>query len=130
MRRTQTNRHASANTRSRLRMTRCLYHIAVSHGWVGSGDREQGGGFWSGVFTSGRWRSGFESRLGIYSRVRSRIWHWCWGLMRRSCFRLRQTGLWEDGRTDEDQLQMSYEDLEKVHEGNMWARRKWLDMRH
>jgi NAD+ synthase len=33
-------------------------------------------------------------------------------------------GLWEDGRTDEDQLQMSYEDLERCMKGEVVGEEK------
>lgn len=110
------NAHASANTKSRLRMT-CLYHIAgcVDGLVVGTGNKVED--FGVGFFT--KWGDGGVdlSPIGDLFKSEVRELALSLGIDEEIVLQAPTDGLWEDGRTDEDQLQMSYEDLEKCMRG-------------
>mgnify|MGYP002620972365 CR=1 FL=1 len=108
--------HASANTKSRLRMT-CLYHIAACMDGlvVGTGNKVED--FGVGFFT--KWGDGGVDISPIGDLFKSEVQYLAMvlGIYEESVLQPPTDGLWEDGRTDEDQLQMSYEDLEKCMRG-------------
>ena len=102
---------AFANSRSRLRMM-CLYQIAQDHEGivVGTGNRVED--FGVGFFT--KYGDGGVDISPIGDCMKSEVW-----AMGRELDILPEIidaaptdGLWDDGRTDEDQLGMSYVDLE------------------
>jgi len=109
-------RHASANTKSRLRMT-CLYHIAACMDGlvVGTGNKVED--FGVGFFT--KWGDGGVDISPIGDLFKSEVQDLALvlGIDEEIVLQAPTDGLWEDGRTDEDQLQMSYEDLEKCMRG-------------
>ena len=109
-------RHASANTKSRLRMT-CLYHIAACMDGlvVGTGNKVED--FGVGFFT--KWGDGGVDLSPIGDLFKSEVQDLALvlGIDEEIVLQAPTDGLWEDGRTDEDQLQMSYEDLEKCMRG-------------
>ena len=113
---TQTNLHASANTKSRLRMT-CLYHIAACMDGlvVGTGNKVED--FGVGFYT--KWGDGGVDISPIGDLFKSEVQDLALvlGIDEEIVLQAPTDGLWEDGRTDEDQLQMSYEDLEKCMRG-------------
>ncbi len=106
------NAHASANTKSRLRMM-CLYHVAGSVNGlvVGTGNRVED--FGVGFFT--KWGDGGVDLSPIGDLMKSEVQELALllGIDEDIVLQAPTDGLWEDGRTDEDQLTMSYEDLEK-----------------
>ena len=108
--------HASANTKSRLRMT-CLYHIAACMDGlvVGTGNKVED--FGVGFFT--KWGDGGVDLSPIGDLFKSEVQDLALvlGIDEEIVLQAPTDGLWEDGRTDEDQLQMSYEDLEKCMRG-------------
>ena len=108
--------HASANTKSRLRMT-CLYHIAACMDGlvVGTGNKVED--FGVGFFT--KWGDGGVDISPIGDLFKSEVQDLALvlGIDEEIVLQAPTDGLWEDGRTDEDQLQMSYEDLEKCMRG-------------
>ena len=96
-----TDKHALANTRSRLRMV-TLYQFAGQYKGivVGTGNKveDYGVGFYT-KYGDGVWDLG--KSLGIDSRI----------------IEAKPTdGLWDDGRTDEDQLGATYSELEEAME--------------
>ena len=109
-------RHASANTKSRLRMV-CLYHIASCMDGlvVGTGNKVED--FGVGFFT--KWGDGGVDLSPIGDLFKSEVQDLALvlGIDEEIVLQAPTDGLWEDGRTDEDQLQMSYEDLEKCMRG-------------
>ena len=110
------NAHASANTKSRLRMV-CLYHIAACMDGlvVGTGNKVED--FGVGFFT--KWGDGGVDLSPIGDLFKSEVQDLALslGIDEGIALQAPTDGLWEDGRTDEDQLQMSYEDLEKCMRG-------------
>ena len=116
MNKTPLSTHADANTKSRLRMT-CLYHVAASVGGlvVGTGNKVED--FGVGFFT--KWGDGGVDLSPIGDLMKSEVRELAEELeIPEEIITQDPTdGLWEDGRTDEDQLQMSYEDLERCMKG-------------
>ena len=108
--------HASANTKSRLRMV-CLYHIAgcVDGLVVGTGNKVED--FGVGFFT--KWGDGGVDLSPIGDLMKSEVRELAAELeIPEEIITQDPTdGLWEDGRTDEDQLQISYEEIERCMRG-------------
>ena len=104
---------AFANSRARLRMM-TLYQIAQCHGGivVGTGNRVED--FGVGFFT--KYGDGGVDISPIGDCLKTDVWD-----MGREMSLLQEIidapptdGLWDDGRTDEGQLGMSYPDLERI----------------
>ena len=104
---------ALANSRARLRMT-CLYQVAQSLGGivVGTGNRVED--FGVGFFT--KYGDGGVDISPIGDCMKTEVWQ-----MGRKLDILPEIidaaptdGLWTDGRTDEDQLGMTYPELEQA----------------
>ena len=95
----------------------CLYHIAgcVDGLVVGTGNKVED--FGVGFFT--KWGDGGVdlSPIGDLFKSEVRELALSLGIDEEIVLQAPTDGLWEDGRTDEDQLQMSYEDLEKCMRG-------------
>ena len=106
---------AFANSRARLRMM-TLYQIAQSHGGivVGTGNRVED--FGVGFFT--KYGDGGVDISPIGDCMKTEVWDMGkeFGLPQEIIDAAPTDGLWTDGRTDEDQLGMSYPDLEQA----MW----------
>ena len=106
---------AWANSRSRLRMM-TLYQIAQSHSGlvVGTGNRVED--FGVGFFT--KYGDGGVDISPIGDCMKTEVWAMgCeLGLPQEIIDAPPTDGLWDDGRTDEDQLGMSYAELERA----MW----------
>lgn len=106
---------AWANSRSRLRMM-TLYQLAQSHSGlvVGTGNRVED--FGVGFFT--KYGDGGVDISPIGDCDKTAVWDMGreLGLPPEIIDALPTDGLWDDGRTDEDQLGMSYPDLERA----MW----------
>ena len=115
--------HADANTKSRLRMT-CLYHIAgcVDGLVVGTGNKVED--FGVGFFT--KWGDGGVDISPIGDLMKSEVRELALGLGIDEELVLQDPtdGLWEDGRTDEDQLQMSYQEIERCMRGEVVGKEK------
>ena len=104
---------AFANSRARLRMM-ALYQIAQSHGGivVGTGNRVED--FGVGFFT--KYGDGGVDISPIGDCMKTEVWD-----MGRELCLLKEIidapptdGLWADGRNDEDQLGMTYPELEQA----------------
>jgi len=104
---------AFANSRARLRMM-TLYQIAQSHGGlvVGTGNRVED--FGVGFFT--KYGDGGVDISPIGDCMKTVVWDMGreFGLPQEIIDAEPTDGLWDDGRTDEGQLGMSYPDLERM----------------
>ena len=104
---------AAANSRSRLRMM-TLYQIAQCHNAlvVGTGNRVED--FGVGFFT--KYGDGGVDISPIGDCLKTEVWDMGreLGLPQEIIDAPPTDGLWDDGRTDEDQLGMSYPDLERA----------------
>lgn len=106
---------ASANTRARLRMM-TLYQIAQCHGGlvVGTGNRVED--FGVGFFT--KYGDGGVDISPIGDCLKTQVWDMGreLGLEQEIIDAEPTDGLWDDGRTDEGQLGMTYPELEHAME--------------
>jgi NAD+ synthase len=104
---------ASANSRARLRMM-TLYQIAQCHGGivVGTGNRVED--FGVGFYT--KYGDGGVDISPIGDCLKTEVWDMGreFGLPQEIIDAPPTDGLWTDGRTDEDQLGMSYPELERA----------------
>ncbi len=114
------SKHAEANTRSRLRML-SLYQIAsVKSGIVvGTGNKVEDYGI--GFYT--KYGDGGVDISPIGDLYKTEVWELARSLnIQKEIIHASPTdGLWDDGRTDEDQIGMSYQQLE-------WVMKKGLNM--
>lgn len=112
---------AFANSRSRLRMM-TLYQIAQSHGGlvVGTGNRVED--FGVGFYT--KYGDGGIDISPIGDCLKTEVWDMGreLGLPQEIIDALPTDGLWDDGRTDEDQLGMTYPELERAMMLDQWDR--------
>jgi len=104
---------ASANSRARLRMM-TLYQIAQSHGGivVGTGNRVED--FGVGFFT--KYGDGGVDISPIGDCLKTQVWDMGreLGIEQEIIDAPPTDGLWDDGRTDEGQLGMTYPELERA----------------
>lgn len=104
---------AWANSRARLRMM-TLYQVAQSHGGivVGTGNRVED--FGVGFFT--KYGDGGVDISPIGDCLKTEVWDMGreFGLPQEIIDAAPTDGLWTDDRTDEDQLGMSYPELERA----------------
>ena len=109
------NELANANTKSRLRMV-TLYQIAGTVGGivVGTGNKVEDYGI--GFYT--KYGDGGVDIAPIADLYKTEVWmlgeHL--GIDERIISASPTDGLWDDGRTDEDQIGASYEELERAME--------------
>jgi NAD+ synthase len=105
------NELAEANSRSRLRMM-TLYHAAQeTHGIVvGTGNKVED--FGVGFYT--KYGDGGVDISPIGDCMKTEVWAMGWelGIMLEIINAAPTDGLWADGRTDEDQIGMTYPELE------------------
>lgn len=113
------SKHSLANTKSRLRMV-TLYQIAGSVGGivVGTGNKVEDYGV--GFYT--KYGDGGVDIAPIADLYKTEVWELGkhLGVDQRIIEATPTDGLWDDGRTDEDQLGVSYEDLEWVMESGIF----------
>jgi len=117
---------AFANSRARLRMM-TLYQIAQSHKGivVGTGNRVED--FGVGFFT--KYGDGGVDISPIGDCLKTEVWDMGreLGLAQEIIDAAPTDGLWDDGRTDEGQLGMSYPDLERMMALDFLQRCKAVD---
>jgi NAD+ synthase len=117
---------AFANSRARLRMM-TLYQIAQSHGGivVGTGNRVED--FGVGFFT--KYGDGGVDISPIGDCMKTDVWAMGQelGLLKEIIDAPPTDGLWADNRNDEDQLGMSYPDLERMMRLDLLKRAKGVD---
>ena len=111
---------AFANSRARLRMM-TLYQIAQSHGGivVGTGNRVED--FGVGFFT--KYGDGGVDISPIGDCMKTEVWDMGreLGLLQDIINAPPTDGLWADGRNDEDQLGMTYPELEKAMDQDTYS---------
>jgi len=111
MREFGSDKHALANSRSRLRMI-TLYQVAgsVSGVVVGTGNKVEDYGV--GFYT--KYGDGGVDIAPIADLYKTEVWELgkFFGINQKIIEANPTDGLWDDGRTDEDQLGASYADLE------------------
>lgn len=119
MRELGTDTHALANSRSRLRMV-TLYQVATSVGGivVGTGNKVEDYGV--GFYT--KYGDGGIDIAPIADLYKTEVWELGkhLGVDDRIVAAAPTDGLWDDGRTDEDQIGTSYEMLEWVMEKGLY----------
>lgn len=108
----KTSNLAMANAASRLRMT-ALYMVANTFNGlvVGTGNKVEDFGI--GFFT--KYGDGGVDISPIGSLYKSQVYHMGreMGIISEILSAVPTDGLWEDGRTDEDQIGFTYDELEK-----------------
>lgn len=105
---------ALANSRSRIRMT-CLYQIAQSHGGIVVGTGNKVEDFGVGFYT--KYGDGGVDISPIGDCMKTEVWDMgrVLGVDPDIIAAAPTDGLWDDGRTDQDQLQgISYPELERA----------------
>lgn len=108
--------HANANTKSRLRMVALYYYATVYDGLVvGTGNKVED--FGVGFFT--KYGDGGVDISPIANLYKSEVRELGkkLGVLQQIIDAKPTDGLWGDNRTDEDQLGISYEELEAVMQG-------------
>ena len=107
------NELAFANSRARLRMT-TLYQVAAANNGIVVGTGNKVEDFGVGFYT--KYGDGGVDISPIADCFKSQVWEMGKELkILEDIINAAPTdGLWSDGRTDEHQLGMSYEDLEKA----------------
>jgi len=115
MRELGTDTHALANSRSRIRMV-TLYQVATSVGGivVGTGNKVEDYGV--GFYT--KYGDGGVDIAPIADLYKTEVWELGrhFGVDQRIIDASPTDGLWDDGRTDEDQIGASYDELEEAME--------------
>ena len=121
-----TDKHALANTRSRLRMV-TLYQFAGQYKGivVGTGNKVEDYGV--GFYT--KYGDGGVDIAPIADLYKSEVWNLgkVLGVDSRIIEAKPTDGLWDDGRTDEDQLGATYSELEEAMETGQGSGLKVLE---
>ena len=112
---------ASANSRARLRMM-TLYQIAQCHGGIVVGTGNKVEDFGVGFFT--KYGDGGVDISPIGDCLKTEVWDMGreLGLEQEIIDAEPTDGLWDDGRTDEGQLGMTYPELERAMANDMLDR--------
>lgn len=120
------NELAYANSRSRLRMM-TLYQIAQANGGIVVGTGNKVEDFGVGFFT--KYGDGGVDISPIGDCLKTEVWDMGreLGVMQEIIDAAPTDGLWADGRTDEDQIGMSYPDLERMMALDFLKRAKIID---
>lgn len=107
----ETYQLASANSRARLRMM-TLYQIAQFHNGIVVGTGNKVEDFGVGFFT--KYGDGGVDISPIGDCLKTEVWEMGreLGVLDEIILAAPTDGLWDDGRTDEDQLGMTYAELE------------------
>lgn len=121
--------HGYANTQARLRMT-TLYQIAASNNGlvVGTGNKVEDFGI--GFYT--KYGDGGVDISPIADCLKTEVWGMAkeLGIDKEIIDAPPTDGLWNDGRTDEDQVGLSYEQIEEAMQNeNSSNRKKYLEIR-
>ena len=123
------NEHGYANSRARLRMA-TLYQVAAANSGIVVGTGNKVEDFGVGFYT--KYGDGGVDISPIADCTKTQVWEL--GKYLRVPEEIINTpptdGLWNDGRNDEQQLGMSYEDLEKaMKDTNDPNYKKYLEIR-
>ncbi len=123
------NEHGLANSRARLRMA-TLYQVASSNNGIVVGTGNKVEDFGVGFYT--KYGDGGVDISPIADCTKSQIWEMGknLGLLKEIIEAEPTDGLWDDGRTDVDQLGMSYQDLEEaMKDSSNKNHKKYLEIR-
>ena len=123
------NEHGLANSRARLRMT-TLYHVASSNNGIVVGTGNKVEDFGVGFYT--KYGDGGVDISPIADCNKSQVWEMGknLGLLKEIIEAQPTDGLWDDGRTDINQLGMSYKELEEaMNDSTNKNHKKYLEIR-
>ena len=107
------NEYGLANSRARLRMT-TLYQVAASNNGIVVGTGNKVEDFGVGFYT--KYGDGGVDISPIADCTKSQVWEMGknLGILDKIVKAQPTDGLWDDGRTDANQIGMSYKDLEEA----------------
>ena len=123
------NDHGMANSRARLRMT-TLYQVASANNGIVVGTGNKVEDFGVGFYT--KYGDGGVDISPIADCNKSEVWELGkeFKLLKEIIDAPPTDGLWDDGRTDEGQLGLSYQELEEaMNNENSLNREKYLKIR-
>jgi NAD+ synthase len=121
--------HGYANSQARLRMT-TLYQIAASNNGIVVGTGNKVEDFGIGFYT--KYGDGGVDISPIADCLKTEIWGMAkeLGINQEIIDAPPTDGLWNDGRTDEDQVGLSYEEIEEAMQNeNSSNRNRYLEIR-
>ena len=121
--------HGLANSRARLRMA-TLYQVAASNNGIVVGTGNKVEDFGVGFYT--KYGDGGVDISPIADCTKSQIWEMgkSLGVLKEIIEAQPTDGLWDDGRTDANQLGMSYQDLEEaMKDSSNKNHKKYLEIR-
>tara|TARA_Y100000590_G_scaffold316919_1_gene358435 strand:+ start:515 stop:1255 length:741 start_codon:yes stop_codon:yes gene_type:complete len=121
--------HGLANSRARLRMA-TLYQVAASNNGIVVGTGNKVEDFGVGFYT--KYGDGGVDISPIADCTKSQVWEMGknLGVLKEIVEAQPTDGLWEDGRTDANQLGMSYHDLESaMNDSSNKNHKKYLEIR-
>ena len=123
------NEHGYANSRARLRMT-TLYQVAASNNGIVVGTGNKIEDFGVGFYT--KYGDGGVDISPIADCTKSQVWDMgkSLGILEDIIKAEPTDGLWDDGRTDVNQLSMSYQELEEAMKDPLnKGHKKYLEIR-
>ena len=123
------NEHGFANSRARLRMT-TLYLVAASNNGIVVGTGNKVEDFGVGFYT--KYGDGGVDISPIADCSKSQVWEMGknLGILKEIIEAQPTDGLWDDGRTDVNQLGMSYQELEDaMKDSSNKNHKKYLEIR-
>ena len=123
------NEHGLANSRARLRMA-TLYQVAASNNGIVVGTGNKVEDFGVGFYT--KYGDGGVDISPIADCSKSQVWEMgkSLGILKEIVQAQPTDGLWDDGRTDVNQLGMSYEELEEaMKDSSSKNHKKYLEIR-
>ena len=123
------NEHGLANSRARLRMA-TLYQVAASNNGIVVGTGNKVEDFGVGFYT--KYGDGGVDISPIADCTKSQVWEMGkdLGILKEIVEAQPPDGLWDDGRTDVNQLGMSYQELEEAMKNSSNKNhKKYLEIR-
>ena len=123
------NEHGLANSRARLRMA-TLYQVAASNNGIVVGTGNKVEDFGVGFYT--KYGDGGVDISPIADCSKSQVWEMGknLGILKEIIKAQPTDGLWDDGRTDVNQLGMSYQELEEAIKDPLnKGHKKYLEIR-
>ncbi len=123
------NEHGMANSRARIRMT-TLYQVAAANKGIVVGTGNKVEDFGVGFYT--KYGDGGVDISPIADCTKTEVWELGkeMGILQEIINAQPTDGLWDDGRTDEGQLGMTYQELEEAMENpNSSNRSRYLEIR-
>ena len=123
------NEHGLANSRARLRMA-TLYQVAASNNGIVVGTGNKVEDFGVGFYT--KYGDGGVDMSPIADCTKTQVWEMGknLGILKEIVEAQPTDGLWDDGRTDVNQLGMSYQELEEAMiDSSNKNHKKYLEIR-